>query len=224
MFFDLDGVIIDSEPLTTPLVREVLRARDIDLPPETLAGFVGPPLHDSFATVLARAGIADAATEAAVCVTEFRTRYRSCFLDTPAKPSVQPMLEQVALMAPVAVATSKPREFALPILGRLGLADLFAVVAAPEPDWPGDDKVTVLAAALSELEAALGHALSPGRCPMVGDRHHDIDAARALGMPAVGVTWGIGSREELAASAPDAIVDAPEEVAAVVREIIGHRP
>jgi phosphoglycolate phosphatase len=31
---------------------------------------------------------------------------------------------------------------------------------------------------------------------MVGDRHHDIDAARANDMAAIAVAWGYGSDEE----------------------------
>jgi phosphoglycolate phosphatase len=54
---------------------------------------------------------------------------------------------------------------------------------------------------------------------MVGDRCHDIEAAHALGMLASGATWGVGSREELTAAAPDFLVDDPVEVVRVVREL-----
>ena len=37
----------------------------------------------------------------------------------------------------------------------------------------------------------------PASAVMVGDRHHDIDAARANGCRAIGVTYGYGSEEEL---------------------------
>jgi phosphoglycolate phosphatase len=42
-------------------------------------------------------------------------------------------------------------------------------------------------------------------------------AARAHGLRAVGVAWGIGSREELEAAGADVIVASPDELAAAVR-------
>jgi len=45
---------------------------------------------------------------------------------------------------------------------------------------------------------------------MIGDRHHDIRAARANGAQAIGVLWGYGSREELADA--DRLMAAPREL------------
>ena len=42
---------------------------------------------------------------------------------------------------------------------------------------------------------------------MVGDRHHDIEGARALGLDAIGVTFGYGSREELQGAGATYVVD-----------------
>ena len=42
---------------------------------------------------------------------------------------------------------------------------------------------------------------------MVGDRHHDIDGARANGVQSVGVLYGYGSREELAEAGADYIAE-----------------
>ena len=47
------------------------------------------------------------------------------------------------------------------------------------------------------------------RTVMIGDRHFDIDGARANGVHAVGAGWGFGSVEELRAAGADAIAHAP---------------
>jgi len=44
---------------------------------------------------------------------------------------------------------------------------------------------------------------------MIGDRKHDIRAARDNGVAAIGVLWGYGSRAELEAAGADAIVESP---------------
>ena len=37
---------------------------------------------------------------------------------------------------------------------------------------------------------------------MVGDRHYDLAAANAVGVPSIGVLYGYGSAEEIASCAP----------------------
>jgi phosphoglycolate phosphatase len=47
---------------------------------------------------------------------------------------------------------------------------------------------------------------------MIGDRHFDIDAARANGIRSIGITWGIGDRAELADAEADLVVERPSEL------------
>jgi phosphoglycolate phosphatase-like HAD superfamily hydrolase len=49
---------------------------------------------------------------------------------------------------------------------------------------------------------------------VVGDRHYDVDAARACGLRVIGVTWGIGDRDELRGA--DVIVERPAELCALL--------
>jgi phosphoglycolate phosphatase-like HAD superfamily hydrolase len=47
---------------------------------------------------------------------------------------------------------------------------------------------------------------------MVGDGLPDIDSARAAGVRVIAVTWGMCSRENLAAARPDAIAETAIEL------------
>ena len=47
---------------------------------------------------------------------------------------------------------------------------------------------------------------------MVGDRHYDIDGAKANGLASAGVLYGFGSREELEDAGADQIFDTAEEL------------
>jgi phosphoglycolate phosphatase len=222
VFFDLDGVIIDSAPLITTLAHEVLARRGIPVDDRLLDGFVGPPLEESFSVLLRAVGGPALGQDASSYVAEFRDRYRARCLETEAQPGVVSMLKSVARIVPCALATSKPREFTFAILGHLGLSDLFIVTAVPEPDWQSHDKTAVLKAGFGQMQASLAASLEPTNCMMVGDRRHDIEAAHTLGMLASGVTWGVGSRRELTAAAPNFLVDHPAEVVKVVRELTGQ--
>jgi len=50
---------------------------------------------------------------------------------------------------------------------------------------------------------------------MVGDRSHDIHAAHANRVKAIGVAWGYGAPGELAAAGADKIIAAPGDLVAM---------
>jgi phosphoglycolate phosphatase len=47
---------------------------------------------------------------------------------------------------------------------------------------------------------------------MIGDRHHDIDAATEEGVSSIGVMWGYGSHDEFTAAGATHIVHKPDEL------------
>ena len=55
---------------------------------------------------------------------------------------------------------------------------------------------------------------------MVGDRCYDIDAAKEVGLPSIGVSFGYGSREELLASGADSVAS---DVRELQRLILGDK-
>jgi phosphoglycolate phosphatase len=131
--------------------------------------------------------------------------------ETTVVPGAAEALAEVAARVPVAVATTKPRAFAEPLCERLGLAASLTAVCGPELDAPEEAKATTVRRALDAL------GLSPGAdAPLVGDRSHDVEAARANGLSCVGVLWGIGDEAELRAAGAEAIVAAPGELVGVL--------
>jgi phosphoglycolate phosphatase len=78
----------------------------------------------------------------------------------------------------------------------------------------GESKATTIAAALKML----GH---PKRAVMVGDRSQDILGAQSHLLPSIGVTWGIGSAEELRDAGAELVVDVPAELSGSVRQLLG---
>ena len=74
-------------------------------------------------------------------------------------------------------------------------------------------KEDVIAYALETL------GTEPDAAVMVGDRLHDIEGAHACGLPALGVTYGYGSRNELTAAGADALADTPSDA---VRVLLGR--
>jgi phosphoglycolate phosphatase len=206
VLFDLDGVLIDSRVAITRSYNFALEA--IGAPrrdPAELERWIGPPLLEAF-TALAGA---DRAGDA---VAAYRSRYATASLsETLLAPGMDAALARIAAAVPTAVATSKPRAFAVPICERLGLHRHLTLIEGPSLDVLDESKATTVARALARL------GLEPGAdAVLVGDRRHDVAGAHANGIRCIGALWGIGSRAELEAAGADAIAANPDALLSVL--------
>jgi phosphoglycolate phosphatase len=203
--FDLDGVLLDSARAIIGCINDALE--ELGEPrraPADLRRFVGPPLSDGFAELVGpeRAG---------ELVVAYRTRYATASLElTTVFPGMIEVLEELGAHRPLAVATSKPLAYAKPLCDHLGLTPYFAVIEGPSMSEI-EPKTDTLRRALDGL------GLAPGAdAPMIGDRLHDVEAARANGLRCVGVLWGFGTEEELRAAGANTIVAEPAELSALL--------
>jgi phosphoglycolate phosphatase len=210
VLFDLDGVLVDSRTAIAGCLNEALAAHGFAPRPETgLHRFIGPPLAAGFGELT---GAEPDSALVADCIATYRRHYATASLrDTTAVPGIDRALAELADGHALAVATSKAAAFAEPILEALGLRAFFAAVAGPDTGALDEDKADTVRRALD----ALG---GPVRAVMVGDRSFDVTAARANGLAAIGVTWGIGDAAELAGA--DALVDDPAELPPVARRLL----
>lgn len=215
LLFDLDGCLIDSTPAITGAIRHALGELGVAAPSAgQLSWCVGPPLRDSFATLLADAGEDPARTPDAMDA--YRAHYAATATElTAVIPGIEVVLDQLAADATLAVVTSKPGEAAVPLLDGLGLARWFAAVHAPVADHNAEPKAVTLGRALADL--ADGGV--PADAVMIGDRSFDVAAGRTCGTATVGVTWGAGARAELVEAGADVIVDAPAALPAAVGSV-----
>ncbi len=204
-------MLADSRLAITSCMNHALAAHGREpVPSERLYPLIGPSLSYGFASLLA---VEPDDPEVAACIASYRSVYAEVSLrDTPSYPGVPEALEAIAAVPGrrLAVATSKPRAFAEPLLHALGFGDSFEVVAAPELDLHVETKTVTVAAALEALR------WDGGPAAMVGDRHVDMEAARAHGLRAVGVTWGFGTADELRSAGADVLVAAPAELPAAL--------
>jgi phosphoglycolate phosphatase len=205
VLFDLDGVLADSRAAITGCLNDALEAGGFPRrAPDELYRHIGPPLAFALAEITGEP--ADSAIVAA-CIATYRERYATASLtDTVVTPGIADVLARLASDGrALAVATSKPRPFAEPLLEALGLRSYFAVVAGPGFDVEAESKTETVGSALD--------ALGVERGAMVGDRSFDMVAARAHGLRAIGVAWGIGSRDELTSAGAEEIVETPADLA-----------
>lgn len=205
VLLDLDGCLVDSREAIRAATNEAIAA--YGRPPVGAAEIerhIGPPLLDTFTELL---GPGDALAGLAA----YRERYAVIApAATPLFPRLEPVLRKLAGRFRLAVATSKPRRYAVPILEHLGVAGLFEHIVGPDLDATGETKAETVGRALALLGLAGEHAV------MVGDRRHDVEGARAHGMDCIGVLWGYGDERELAGAGAAHLVRTPNELGALL--------
>jgi phosphoglycolate phosphatase len=54
---------------------------------------------------------------------------------------------------------------------------------------------------------------TPAETVFVGDSRHDVETARAAGVAVVAVTWGLGSRDELAGAGATVFAETAADLA-----------
>ncbi len=205
LLFDLDGTLIDSRSGIAASLEAMLRG--LGHQPQAGADYtwaVGPPLEQSIGRILAPYDD-DRVTLAARLYREDYGRH-GVLAATPF-PGIVAALDTLAGQ-PLFVVTSKRETFARAILGRLRLASRFAGIHGAVEGGAFDDKAVLLRHVLAR------HGIDRARAAMVGDRHHDIDAARANAVASIGVAWGYAAPGELAGA--DRLAARPEELRATV--------
>jgi phosphoglycolate phosphatase len=196
--FDFDGVIIDSlAPIETAINGALLAHGFAPRSTAEIERFIGPPVLSAFAELT---GAAEDSETVAACVASYHDVYARVYLDqTQLVDGIDELLRSLTL--PLALATSKARQFVAPLLEHFGIE--FAVVSAP-----------ALAEPKAETVARAQQALDARNAVVVGDRYYDVEAARACDLRVIGVTWGIGDRDELRGA--DIIVERPAELCALL--------
>lgn len=204
LFFDLDGTLTDPMPGITRSVQYALRHFGIEVADlRALCPFIGPPLRDSFREFY---GMSDA--EAEIAVAKYREYYapKGIFENTLYNGVPELLADLQGAGAMLVMATSKPTHFAEQIARHFGFDGYFALISGSTPDGSRETKADVIRHALATLGI-----VDPRQAVMIGDRRYDVEGAAATGLASIGVLWGYGSHEELAAATPDHIVaDIPE--------------
>ncbi len=216
VIFDLDGTLTPSEEGIIRSASYALEKMGFPVPEYAeMKRFIGPPLHYSFKTFI---GMTDEQADEAVQT--YRERYsRVGWAENSVYTGIPAMLKALKRAGvKLGVATGKPQVFTEKILERFGLRQYFDTVCGISDGDRSADKVALITRALGSSAELSCNAdapaekapASPARACMVGDRKFDIEAARKLGLDAVGVLYGYGGREELETAGATHIAETPD--------------
>ncbi len=212
VLLDLDGTLTNPKLGITKSVQYALKAYDIiedDL--DNLCKYIGPPLWVSFKEYH---GIKDDQ------VNDIVEKYREYFsvkgiFENEAYEGIAECLEKWKAAGKILiVATSKPEVFARQVVEHFGLDEYFTDVCGSTLDGSRSTKEEVIRYAIEK-----NHITELNQAVMVGDRLHDIEGAKAVGIDSVGVLYGFGSREELEEYKADKIAETVDELYDIIMNL-----
>jgi phosphoglycolate phosphatase len=212
LLVDLDGTLTDNFVGIARSIRHALLALGAPEPAAAaLLPCIGPPLRVSFARLLA----SDDPTLIERALAHYRERYAEVgWQENVVYAGVDAAIAGLAARGEaIYLCTSKPAPYAERIVAHFGLRPFLDGVYGADLAGTLDDKAVLVA----HLVAREG--LDPAACTMIGDRVHDVRAAHANGVRAIGVLWGYGSRDELKAA--DALVGSPDAIAPALDALRG---
>ena len=205
ILFDLDGTLTDPKVGITRCIQFSLEHFGVRVPPaDQLTWCIGPPLRESFSQLLDTTD--DSVLDQALL--NYRKRFSEAGLfENVIYPEVSHSLQKIKDSGfQVFLATSKPTVFAKQILDHFNLSRFFHTIYGSELNGYLSDKGELIAHILKSEN------LDPKVSLIVGDRVYDIVGGKTNGIMTAGVSYGYGSKKEIASSKPDIIFDAFSDV------------
>ncbi|MCF7805387.1 MAG: HAD family phosphatase [Candidatus Marinimicrobia bacterium] len=213
VIFDMDGVIVDSNPAHKEAIQRFLQRHDQSLSDNELREKVyGRTNRDWLRNTFN--GITE--EQIAEYIDEKEAIFREIFAgDIRPLPGLQEFLDSLqGMQVPMAVGTSAPQVNADWVLNQTGLREYFEVVLQAEDVTHGKPHPEMY------LKSAWALGMRPEDCIIFEDSVSGIEAGRRAGGTVIGVTT-THSREEMAATAfviSDFTEITPEQLPEIVHE------
>jgi HAD superfamily hydrolase (TIGR01509 family) len=221
VIFDMDGVIVDSEPLSMGTLAEMAAERGIDLEPALLGDLIGVSLEDVLDILAARLDAAPAA--AGVDAGQLRRDYHERYLPRLRAAAVPtPGLERLVgglatAGVPVAIASSSTLAEIDAVVSAVGLRGVLRAVASGEEVARRKPAPDVYLLAIERLGAG------PGGVVAIEDSATGVAAATAAGLVCVAVRTAATRGHDFGQAA--LVVGSLEELdAAILGRLVRDRP
>ncbi|WP_372964553.1 HAD-IA family hydrolase [Marinobacter sp.] len=199
VIFDWDGTLIDSvEHIAESLHQAATELGYPDLERKAYRNIIGLGMVEALQKLYPDLSLDE--------IARIREGYSGYFFQKVTTPQnvFDGMAEVVADICQsgrgCSVATGKSRRGLAQALTTSGLGHHFDITRCADETRSKPDPLM-----LEEILEFYGY--QPEDAVMIGDTHYDLDMARRIGMPAIGVEWGAHDREVLQSCDPCAVVN-----------------
>ncbi|MFB6467822.1 HAD family hydrolase [Cytobacillus sp. Hz8] len=209
ILFDLDGTLSDPKIGITKSVQYALKKMNIEEPDlDMLECFIGPPLSVSFAEYY---DFNEFQRNQAIEFYRERFKEKGMFENKLFSliPDLLKALKDQGLT--LVVATSKLTVFSEQILAYFHIDTYFDLIVGSNLDGTRSAKGEIIQYILEHYKDHPKEDFI-----MIGDRKYDIIGANQTGIDSIGVTYGYGTYEELAAAKATYIVETVEELKNII--------
>lgn len=211
VLFDLDGTLTDTVQIISAAMAQAACAAGFATSAERATVFVGVPIVTGMAELV---GLPSSDPRVAAIIADYRQRYF---------PAVEAAAESVLLPGArelltdlqgrgyrIGIVTAKSQKSAQHLIDLVGLGPLIDCLVPSGIVPRGKPAPDPVEYAMVQL------GVVPEKTWYVGDAATDMQMAVAAGMPALGITTGAATREQLRAAGATAVVDELAEVFDIV--------
>jgi HAD superfamily hydrolase (TIGR01509 family) len=213
VIFDLDGVLIDSEPVWETVRRRFVAEQGGRWLPDTQRRLMGMSTREWSGYLSVDLGVGLPPDEVANAVLQqMAEKYAE---SVPLMPGAVQVVQRVAEMWPVGLASSSPRSLIDLVVAVVGLRPVFTATVSTEEVGRGKPAPDVYLATAARLD------VHPRRCVAVEDSGNGLRAARAAGTVVVALPHPRYPPEPEALAAADLVLAGLDELTvAAVRALL----
>ncbi len=185
IIFDMDGVIIDSEPMHVKIEQEIFRELELDISIEEHQKYVGTSAHEMWEDVVKKHNLD---TPADKLLEQKHNRYVNLLTSGNKIPLIEGVKELIQYLEnkglQLILASSSSRKEIDLVLEKFDLKSFFrhAISGAELERSKPDPAIFLKAASLAQNPA--------GQCCVIEDSRNGVLAAKAAGMKCIGFNFG----------------------------------
>ena len=206
VIFDMDGVIIDSEPMALKVERRLFAEFGIRVSRTEHETFIGTPVRQMWIRLKKKHRLRHSVDAILAMGRRNYREYLRTHEPPPPVPGVKAFIRRLRRRGlELAIASSSSRKTIRAVCRRLELGRFFSAAIG------GDDVSRWKPAPDIFLRAAAAAGSEPAQCLVIEDSHNGVIAAKRAGMRCVGLRNPGSGRQDL--SDADVVVDSFAELA-----------
>ena len=204
VIFDMDGVIIDSEPFHLKVNREIFRELNIKFSEKEYSAYIGVSNDEMWSDIKEKNNLSQSVAYLKQLQIKKDMDYLQKMDDKPIDGIMELLNELKYGNIPTALASSSSVKYIGMVLDSFNISDFFSVIVSGENMKRGKPAPDIFLHTASLLKVA------PGSCVVIEDSRNGVIAAKAAGMRCVGFQNPNSVNQDISAS--DIIVGSIKEL------------